>query len=429
MLVAGAAVAASVLLASLGAYLVIRHELRAEVDDSLRDRVAVIARRPELARIPPPLLGGAGGYVQLVFDDGRAERPRGATVALPVDNRTLAVARGERDGFFSDTHVAGTHVRMVTAPTPFRVAVQVARPLTEQDRTLRRVGFVLLFLSAGGVALAAILGGAVARAALRPVAELTGAVEHVRETGDLTRRVDSPSTDELGRLAGSFNEMLDALETSVSSQRQLVADASHELRTPLTSLRTNLDVLDRARDLPEDERGRLLRDVRLQLEELTTLVTDLVELARGGEREAPEEDVRLDELVAAAVERARAHSPGIVFEERLEPTVVRGAPQRLDRAVANLLDNAAKWSPAGASVEVAVAGGAVTVRDHGPGISPEDLPHVFDRFYRAPASRSLPGSGLGLAIVRQVADAHGGTVTAEAAKGGGAVLRLSLRST
>jgi two-component system sensor histidine kinase MprB len=205
-----------------------------------------------------------------------------------------------------------------------------------------------------------------------------------------------------------------------------VADASHELRTPLTSLRTNIEVLARNETMPAADRERLLGDVTGQLEELTGLVDDVVELARGAEAPLVMEDVRLDQLVERAVERARLHAPAARFELALRETLVRGAPDRLDRAVANLLDNAVKWSPPGKAVDVSVRDGAVTVRDHGPGIDAEDLPHVFDRFYRAPSARGTPGSGLGLAIVRQTADSHGGTVSAENADGGGAVLRLVL---
>jgi len=265
------------------------------------------------------------------------------------------------------------------------------------------------------------------RHAVRPVAELTETAEHVARTRDLSRRIDAEGDDELARLAGSFNTMLEALDASQRAQRQLVADASHELRTPLTSLRTNLEVLGSNGKLEAADRERLRRDLVAQLEELGELVGDLVELARDGEAPSePLEPLRLDELVAAAVERAQRHAPEVVFAAKLEPCVVAGERARLDRAVANLLDNAAKWSPPGSAVEVRLVDGELTVRDHGPGIDPEDLPHVFDRFYRATAARGRAGSGLGLAIVRHVAERHGGTVRAEAAPGGGALLRLAL---
>ena len=261
---------------------------------------------------------------------------------------------------------------------------------------------------------------------LAPVQRLTRTAEEVSETRDLSRRIDASGTDELSRLAATFNTMLGALEDSARAQRQLVSDASHELRTPLTSLRTNIEVLAREEALPPGEREQLLRDVTEQLTEMTALIAELVELARGDEVPAEPEDVRLDLVTAGAIERTRRNRPGVSFRPDLEETMIRGVPSTIERAISNLLDNAAKWSPPGGEIEVTVRDGDVVVRDHGPGIDADDLPFVFDRFYRAPSARGLPGSGLGLAIVRQVAEAHGGTVTAEPADGGGTVMRLSL---
>jgi two-component system sensor histidine kinase MprB len=280
-----------------------------------------------------------------------------------------------------------------------------------------------------GVFIAAALGLAVARAALVPVQRLTSTVERVSETKDLSERIDVAGHDELSRLAASFNTMFAALEESTRAQRQLVADASHELRTPLTSVRTNIEVLAGDRTLPPGERERLLSDVVEQLGEMTTLISELIELARAEQLSVEPEDVRLDLLVADAVDRARRNRPEIAYSAELEPTTIRGVSSTIDRAVSNLLDNAAKWSPAGAGVEVAVRGGSLVVRDHGPGIADEDLPYVFDRFYRARAARGMPGSGLGLAIVRQVAEAHGGSVVAEHADGGGTRMVLTLGET
>jgi two-component system sensor histidine kinase MprB len=247
----------------------------------------------------------------------------------------------------------------------------------------------------------------------------------VTKTGDLSERIDASGTDELSRLAASFNTMLAALEEATRAQQQLVGDASHELRTPLTSLRTNVEVLAGGRELPADERERLLRDVIEQLDEMTTLVAELSELSRGELEPGEAEDVRLDLLAADAVERTRRNRPGIEFKTDFEESLVHGVPASIERAVANLLDNAAKWSPPDGEVEVTVKEGEVVVRDHGPGIDEADLPYVFDRFYRASSARGMPGSGLGLAIVRQVAESHGGEVRAEPAEGGGT--RMSLR--
>jgi two-component system, OmpR family, sensor histidine kinase MprB len=213
---------------------------------------------------------------------------------------------------------------------------------------------------------------------------------------------------------------------SIGKQRQLVADASHELRTPLTSIRTNIEVLQRSEELSTEERKRLLGDIVAQVEELTVLIGDLVELSRGTEPPAHVEEIRLDLIVKEAVDRARRHAPGVPFQLDLRESVVRGVPARVERAVANLLDNAVKWSPDGKPVEVTVDEGEVTVTDHGPGISKQDLPYIFDRFYRSAAARGRPGSGLGLAIVRQVAESHGGEVDVEDAEDGGARFRLRL---
>ena len=431
---AAAAVAIAVAVASAGVYVAVRSVLRGEVDDALRGRAGVVRLRAEPTggislALPPPEFGEAVGYTQLVTATGLVERLPQNDIALPVDARVRAVARGERDEFLTDRQVAGVHVRILTRQIEPGLAVQVARSLEEVDRTLRRLAFILGGFALAGIALAAVLGLLVARAALAPVRRLSDASAHVAATRDLSQRIDADGTDELSRLAASFNAMLEALERSLSAQRQLVADASHELRTPLTSLRTNIEVLARGDELGPQERERLLRDVVAQLEELTALVSDVVELARGSEPAHEQEDVQLDALVADAVDRARRHAPQIRFETRLEPSVVRGTPSRLARAVGNLLDNAATWSEPGGVVAVETRDGEVIVRDHGPGIPADELPHVFDRFYRAASARGRPGSGLGLAIVRDVAESHGGRVTVEQADGGGALFRLQLLGT
>jgi two-component system, OmpR family, sensor histidine kinase MprB len=439
-LVAAAAVALAVMLASAVVYVVVRDQLRAEVDEGLRSRSGEIARIPLEAvpspggefflRIPGPRFGGAAGYVQVVDTDGKTIRPPEATVPIPVEDQAREVAAGTAGSFFYDTRVSGTHVRVFTFPGADGYAIQVARPLSEVDDALARIRTFLIVIALAGIAVAVGLGLLVSRAAVAPVTRLTEATERVTETGDLSERIDARGQDELSRLAGSFNRMLGALEESARAQRQLVADASHELRTPLTSLRTNFEVLMSERELPPEERRRLLDDVVEQIAEMTTLIAGLIELARGGEHPTEPEDVRLDLLTADAVERARRDRPGITFAAELEESMVRGVPASLERAIGNLLDNAAKWSPPGGEVEVGVENGSVTVRDHGPGIAEEDLPFIFDRFYRSHSARKLPGSGLGLAIVRQTAEAHGGTVTAERAEGGGTrvILKLAVPS-
>jgi two-component system sensor histidine kinase MprB len=365
-------------------------------------------------------------FAQLVGPD-RIFDVRG-NVTLPPE-LGYEVARGAREEAIVDRDVEGVHWRVLTRQIGPGLAVQVARPLTEVDQTLDKLLLILAFFTLGGIALAAGLGRVVASAALAPLRGMSEATRHVATTQDLSRRIEVSGRDELSELATDFNRMLEELERSVDAQRQLVADASHELRTPLTSLRTNVELLARRTGLPHAERRRMLADAVAQVEELGSLVGDVVELARGNRTDAELEDVRLDELVAAEVERMRRHVRDVEFRAELEPSLVRGSPERLGRAVRNLLDNAAKWSPEGETVEVTVRDGTVFVRDRGPGIPEEDLDRVFDRFYRAPSARGLPGSGLGLAIVRDVAEAHGGRVSAERPDGGGTRLRLELLPT
>jgi two-component system sensor histidine kinase MprB len=420
-LLAAAAVAAAVAGSAAGVYVVVRHQLLGEIDSSLTGRAHDFVEHPppgfELGYVQiGPRLGGPPTYQQVIDASGR-----GAALDLPGMDRAKKLAGSGGKPFYSEGTVADTHVRVYTAQVADGFAIQVARSLAEVDHTLHRLGVYMLLIGLVGVGIAGGLGLVVATAALRPVENLTSVAEEVAATRDLSRRIDVHSQDELGRLASAFNEMLGALDASVKAQRRLVADASHELRTPLASVRTNIEVLATGKELPAGEREKLLADVIGQVEELSALVGDLVEI----DRERPEEieDVRLDELVENAVARAKVRTPKVLFRTQLQESVVRGAPAQLDRAVSNLLDNAAKWS---SSVDVGVTDSEVTVRDHGPGISEEDLPHVFDRFYRAADARNLPGSGLGLAIVRQVAQTHGGEATAENAPDGGAVFRLKL---
>ena len=433
-LVAAAAVGIAVVAASVTVYVVVHNELFSEVDRALYDRGKEVAAGD--ARIdegylrvqgPPP--GVQSDFVQAVPANGPPFIQLGARV-LPVSQRDHQAAEGGRSIYYSVKHFGDTDYRVLTVPgAPF--ALQVYRPLTEVNQTLHRVTVFLIVIAIGGMGVAAALGLLVARSALRPVRRLTETTEAVTETRDLSQRIESTSTgdDELGRLASSFNTMLGALEDSSRAQRQLVADASHELRTPLTSLKTNIEVLARGNELAPEAREQLLRDIVEQIDEMTALIGELIELAREARPEAvaePPRDVRLDLVAADAIERTRRNRPGIAFETDFDESVVHGAPSTIERAVGNLLDNAAKWSPPGGPVEVAIRQGEVSVRDHGPGISDEDLPYVFDRFYRSRAARGMPGSGLGLAIVKQVAESHGGSVVAERPEDGGTLMRLRL---
>jgi two-component system sensor histidine kinase MprB len=437
---AAAAVALAVVLASILVFFVVRSQLRGQIDETLRERAAEISR-VTLAEIQGPSgesfldirgrFGEPNTYVQLVKADGTTLRRPFEDVELPVGDAALELASSAsgHKKFFSDATVSGTHLRMLNIAFGPGYVVQIARPLTEVDDALARLRLFLVVVALAGIAFAAVLGGIVSRAALRPVTRLTETAETVTETGDLSQRIDVEGSDELSRLATSFNTMLAALEESTRAQRQLVADASHELRTPLTSLRTNIEVLASDHALPVEERRRLLSDVVEQLGEMTTLISELIELGRAEEQSVEPEDVRLDLVAADALERVQRNRPGVVFSTEFDESVVRGVPVNLERAIGNLLDNAAQWTPPGTGVEVRVADGEVVVRDHGPGIADEDLPYVFDRFYRARGARGLSGSGLGLAIVRKVAEAHGGEVVAERADGGGTRMTLRLPRT
>jgi two-component system sensor histidine kinase MprB len=438
---AGLAVALAVAAAALVVYLGVRGELRAEVDRTLRDQLqpalaptqdehgqALRLRRLGLpAEARPAPFGGPEAYMQVVFPDGHVVARGDEAGLLPADEHTREIARGGEGEELRDVKVDGVHLRVLTAALPNGLgAVQVARPLDEIDRQLDRVVLVLLVVGASGVALGAGLGAIVARTALAPVARFTRRTEELAADPDPSERIEVRGHDELARLARSFNSTLDALERSVEAQRGLVADASHELRTPVASLRANIQTLEDAERLPEADRAALRDDIIQELDELTALVADIVELARGAKPGESIDDVRLDEIVAAVVERARARAGDqLEFSAVLEPTLVRGEPGRIQRAISNLVDNAIKWSPPGAAVELRLAGGELTVRDYGPGFAAADLPHVFERFYRARDARGMPGSGLGLAIVRQAAEAHGGAASAANAPGGGALMRVS----
>ncbi|MGH9105388.1 MAG: HAMP domain-containing sensor histidine kinase [Acidimicrobiales bacterium] len=325
----------------------------------------------------------------------------------------------------------GQRFLLASVPTQFPgVVVQVGYPLSGVDNTLAYLRLVLILVALGGVALAATMGWAVGKASMGPVEDLTEAAEHVAETQDLTAGIDNTGNDELGRLARSFNAMLAALSASRQQQAQLVSDAGHELRTPLTSLRTNIEFLMKAKDLAGPDRDELLADVEAQLQELTTLVGDLVDLAAEDERPDVEPElVAFDGILERAVERAQRRAMSVHFDVSLQPGQVRAHPAMLERAVMNVLDNAAKWSPSGGHVGVLLEAGdtwRLTVTDQGPGIGPQDLPHIFDRFYRAPSARSMPGSGLGLSIVKRAVSSHGGFIEVTNRAGGGTQVLITL---
>jgi two-component system sensor histidine kinase MprB len=439
VLVAAAAVAAAVALASVLVYFLVRNELRGQVDRNLQSQVQQISHSPGvgLANLVAPKQymlhvrqDPFRSPFQLVDSTGNTYRPEQGfdqvAPLLPGAAQAHHVAAGDRPRFYSEAHYNGEHVRLLTAPLAPGLAIEVAAPMGNVDHELSKIRLWLFLVAIGGVGIASLAGFLVARASLKPVRELSDTAERVRATRDLTQRIKVDGNDELSSLATTFNAMLESLDEAAQRQRRLVQDASHELRTPLTSLRTNIEVLARGDLLPPDDREQLLHDVIEQLGEMTALISELTELARGSEQEAAREEVRLDLLTEEAIRRTTRNHPDVPIEAELEPTTVVGLPASLERAIANLLDNAAKWSPDHSPINVKLVNGELLVRDHGPGIAEGDLPHVFERFYRATSARSMPGSGLGLSIVQQVAEAHGGTVTAERAPDGGTLMRFRL---
>jgi two-component system sensor histidine kinase MprB len=426
------AVGLAVAFVALGAFLTVRMQMQATLDESLMDRAHRAAETDALQQLttdlnfPSWMLGAADIRIAFITSDRAVYTPDRDGPTLRLGEPELDVAAGESESSIRTILAGDTRYRVVTVPasTPGQALV-IAQSLEPQERTLAKLGVVMLLFGVAGVLGAALAGWAVARNGLRPVRRLTVAVEEIARTEDLTP-LPVEGDDEIARLANAFNQMLTAVAASRDRQRRLVADAGHELRTPLTSLRTNLDLLSQAdRDpggmagLPPESRAELLDDVRAQIEELTTLIGDLVELARDEPLTHVVEAVDLADVVDRALVRVRRRAPGLPFDVTTAPWWVVGEAPALERAVTNLLDNAAKWSPPDGRVTVRVATGVLTVDDEGPGIDPEDLPHVFERFYRAQESRGMPGSGLGLSIVHQVVERHAGTVTAERRPEGG----------
>jgi two-component system, OmpR family, sensor histidine kinase MprB len=431
------AAGATVLLVAFGGYLTVRMQLQATLDDSLLDRASKAATAEPLTSIgtdcdiPAYAVGAADvriAVIQIgaeppVHSCDRADSP------LVLGQQEVDVAQGERDTSIRTIYAGGEAYRVVTVPTSADgQALVVAQSLHGQEVVLRKLGVVMLLFGLAGVIASGMAGWAVARNGLRPVRRLTASVEEIARTEDL-RPLPVEGDDEIARLATAFNQMLAALAASRDRQRQLVADAGHELRTPLTSLRTNVDLLtqaDSAGGLPPGAKEELLDDVRAQIEEMTTLIGDLVELSRDEPLTHVVEQIDLADLVDRTVSRVRRRAPGVTFETDLAPWYLVGEEAGIERAVTNLLDNAAKWSPGGGTVAIRLDGGMLVVDDEGPGIAADDRPHVFDRFYRSRESRAMPGSGLGLSIVRQVAERHSGTVEAGVSPSGGARLTMWL---
>ncbi|MGW4780299.1 sensor histidine kinase [Streptomyces filamentosus] len=433
------AVAVAVAAVSAACWFVTRAQLEGEMDSALRstrldpNAVRSLYGMCQRGEEPPPV----GGYTVQIVDAAGGVCTSGKA-ALPVGEGDLAVARGTLSSFLHTVKdTAGHELRVSTYPQqlilpqqgPAFLAVSVARPLSEIDNAMSTLRWVLLLVSGIGVIGAGAAGLWVARTGLEPVHRLTGAVEHVAATEDLTVRIPDEGEDEIARLSRAFNQMTASLESSRERQARLIADAGHELRTPLTSLRTNIELLARSertgRAIPPEDRQALMASVKAQMTELASLIGDLQELARpDAVRPGPLEVVPLHTALRAALDRARLRGPELTFTTDLAPWYVRAEPAALERALVNVLDNAVKFSPPRGTVEVTLMRGELTVRDHGPGIAPDELPHVFDRFWRSPSARSLPGSGLGLSIVARTVKRTGGSVALSAAEGGGTLATL-----
>jgi len=422
---AAVALAVATVAVTLGVtgYLTTRSHLIGEVQHQLQGRVFPLLRsnahRPAVPA--PPALGGAPGYFQFVYPNGRVRVPEGGSAQLPADAHVLRISKQGRGSFFTTARIHGVHVEVFTVGDA-HYAIEVALPLTEIDSTVHELSLTYSLLVGGGVLLAGLLGAGIARTALAPIRRFAKQTQEVTSALDRPRRLEEKGATELRELAMSFNRTLDALERSIQAQRHLILDASHELRTPMAALRSNIQIFLEAHRLPEEERTGLQDAIVAELDELTQLVADVVELARGSTTSEHTEPIELDDLVKEAVARAQRRAPELSFSLELGPTVIVNAPDRVSRAVTNLIDNARKWSPPGGRIEVALRDGVLCVRDHGPGFKEEDIPSVFDRFYRADEARRLPGSGLGLAIVKQAAEAHGGFAVASNDPDGGAAL-------
>lgn len=446
-LLVATAVAVAVAAVAAVCWFMVRTQLRDQLDASLvatnpTDQVKTALQEGCVVRPDPPepqIAGELNATVQIVSADGRHCWVSGKTT-LPVTGTDQEVAAGERPALLHDvTTTDGVAMRVYTLPArtgpPGQqqlFAISVAKPLTDIDKPLSTLAWVLLLVSGIGVVGAGAAGLWVARTGLRPVDELTGAVEHIARTEDLTVRIPDEGEDEIARLSRSFNQMTAALASSRDRQAQLIADAGHELRTPLTSLRTNIELLARSEDtgqaIPPDDRRELLASVKAQMTELAALIGDLQELSRpDAAGPGPLQVVALHEITGSALSRARLRGPELRITADLDPWYVRGEAAALERAVVNVLDNAVKFSPPGGAVEVTLRAGELTVRDRGPGIAAEDLPHVFDRFWRSSSARALPGSGLGLSIVARTVTHAGGSAElrpADPGPGTEAVLRL-----
>jgi two-component system sensor histidine kinase MprB len=424
---ASLAAAVALIGASVVVYYSYRHDLMQQADRELAasltlaplNQIATIDSAGHLVIKARPGWDPPETPVGIVVPGSSTALSMHVTLVLPTD------ADGGGAFGYQTVTVQGVRTRQLTIRAT-HPPITVTRSLADVDRSLSHLRWLLVFTCLGGIAVATVLGTLVSGRAIAPLRRLTETTERIAETGELSARTGQHGRDEISRLSAQLDALLATLERSLRTQRQLVADASHELRTPLATLRANVGLLAHPNGLGADERVELVADVEEELESMTALVSELVELAHGEELDIEPTEFRLDEVVRSAVDRAAKRTQTVVFRADLEPTTIVGVPERVERAVDNLLDNARKWSPTGETIDVSVRNGVVEVRDRGPGIAAEDVPLVFNRFYRSLKARGTPGAGLGLAIVKQVADAHHGSVGVDHAPGGGAILRLSL---
>ena len=413
--------------AAAGAYLSTAQQLENGVDESLvsRTRDANIgplgprSRRPVFAGCPQPGELQPAAAAQLVSPSGAITQCIAGGPMLPVYDADLGVGLG--DHRFQTVAIEGNEYRMLTSPWRGGGVLQIARNLAEIEDVLSRLRNRLVVLTLAGVAAAALFGWWLARRIVRPVVNLRDTAEQIANTQDLTTPIPVDGEGEVGSLARSFTTMVHALATSREQQQRLISDASHEMRTPLTSLRTNIELLGRGDQLAPSERQEVVEALNVEVAELSDLVGELVDLATDSWKDEPAEPVRLADLAEDVCGRARRRTGrDITCDVDADAAPIVGHPQQLERAISNLVDNAVKYSPAGTVIDVVVTTTSAVVRDRGPGIAPEDQPHVFDRFYRSTTARSEPGSGLGLAIVQQIVDRHNGRVWATNRSDGGA---------
>ncbi len=417
---------------AIGAYYVSAQQLRGEVDRSLTQRMTQI--RDALLEAEQLLPGErvrnpvAESFMQTEFDaitqlvdvDGRILISYGR-VDIPITARDLKMALGSNENYHSTVRIEARTYRVLTISFPEGGLLQVAKDMQDIESAKNGMRFWFIIIGAIGFILAAFVGWLFARRVSKPIEDLASTADVVARTQNLEQRIDIQGDTEVQQLAGSFNTMLGALSESVSKQRQLIQDASHELRTPLTSLRANTELLQRP-GLSEQDRISILEDMRKEVDELAELSTELSDLASDQRSLENPAIIDLGELAEDVADRARRRTTGTITVISSGDVTVVARQQQLERAVTNLVDNAIKFSPVGSSIEIYAHDKQIEVRDHGPGIADADKPHVFDRFYRATATRSMPGSGLGLAIVRQCADDNLATVYLNDAPGGGTII-------